>query len=294
MIENMSDHPNRMEFADMETKVPRAITIGLSDPTGISGVQADQKTFSAFGIHSATAITGVMTGCGREVSDFVMLDPIVVARQIEIAVNESGTDAIKIGAIGSIEIAEVVTEKITELGLTNIVVDPTPLLSRDINDEDGISNRTIANLNSSLFLLSDVIVVDILECKSITGLNIKNVMGMKAAAKLIHQMGPHWVVVSGSEIGDEDCTDYMFDGEEYWELPSERIDTPFTKGSGAAYSAAITAGLAHGRSVEDAVAVAKMYVTEALTTAYSLENGSGSLRHLYAWWKAGGSRGYGG
>jgi pyridoxine kinase len=119
-------------------------------------------------------------------------------------------------------------------------------------------------------------------------------MGMKAAARLIRQMGPRRVVVSGSGIDSEECTDYMFDGEEYLDLPSERIETPFTRGSGSAYSAAITAGLAHGRPAEEAVAIAKMYVTETLATAYPLENGTGSPGYLYGWWQAGGSRGYGG
>ncbi len=273
----------------METRVPRVITIGLSDPIGINGVQADLKTFSAFGVHGAAAITGVMTSSGTKV-----LDPVDVASQLEMAVTESGVDVLKIGALGNSEVAEIVAGKIAKLDITNIVIDPSPILSGHTDDEADHDESVVAYLKSSLLPLGGVAVVNISECELITGLVIKNAMGMKAAGKLIHRMGARCVVVSGSELGDEECIDYMFDGEEYFELPSERIETPFTRGSGAAYSAAITAGLAYGRSVEEAAAVAKMYVTEALATAYSLENETGSIRHLYAWWEAGGSRGYGG
>ena len=161
-------------------------------------------------------------------------------------------------------------------------------------ESDGANEGAVAYLKSSLFPVGDVAVVDISECKLITGLPIKNAMGMRASAKLITQMGPHWVVVSGSEIDGEECTDYIYDGKEYLDFPSNRVDAPFVSGAGAAYSAAIAAGLAHGRSVGQAVVIAKIYVTETLTTAYALEGGAGSPRHFYAWWKAGGSRGYGG
>ena len=274
----------------MKERVPRAITIGFSDPTGIGGVQADLKTFAAFGVHGAAVVTGVMTGSGA----ISLLDPADVASQIDIAVSQSGADAAKIGAVGNSEIAEAVAGKIEELGLANTVVDPSLSLDEGIAAGNGAGDSAVAYLKSSLFPLSGVAVVDIAESKLITGLPIKNAMGMKAGAKLIRQMGPRWVIVSGSEIDGEECTDYMFDGEEYLDLPSERVETPFAHGSGAAYSAAIAAGLAHGRTVEEAVAIAKMYVTETLMNAYPLESGTGSPGHLYAWWEAGGSRGYGG
>lgn len=274
----------------MEERVPRAITIGVSDPTGTGGVQADLKTFAAFGVHGAAVVTGVVTGSNT----LSLLDPADVANQIEIAVSRSGADAVKIGAVASSEIAEAVAGKINDLGLANTVVDPSLSLDGGGGAGNGAGDSAVAYLKSSLLPLPGVAVVDISESKLITGLPIKNAMGMKAGAKLIRQMGPRWVVVSGSEIDGEECTDYMFDGEEYLDLPSERVETPFARGTGAAYSAAIAAGLAHGRSVQEAVAVAKMYVTETLMNAYSLESGTGSPSHLYAWWEAGGSRGYGG
>jgi hydroxymethylpyrimidine/phosphomethylpyrimidine kinase len=274
----------------MEERIPRAITIGLSDPSGIGGVQVDLKTFAAFGVHGAAVVTGVMTGSAK----LSLLDPTDVAGQIEMAASQSGADAVKIGAVANSEIAEAVAGKINDLGLANIVVDPSLSLDEGVAAGDGAGDSAVAYLKSSLFPLNGVAVADISECKLITGLPIKNAMGMKAAAKLIRQMGPRWVIVSGSEIDGEECTDYMFDGEGYLDLPSERVETPFAQGSGAAYSAAIAAGLAHGRSVEEAVAIAKMYVTETLMNAYPLEGGTGSPGHLYAWWEAGGSRGYGG
>ncbi len=278
----------------MEERTPRAITIGSSDPTGIGGVQADLKTFAAFGVHGSAVVTSVITGGSGASSEHATLDPVEVANQVEMAATQSGADAVKIGAVVNSEIAEAVAGKIKELGLEKIVVDPSLSLDDDVDATDGTDDSAVGYLKSSLFPLQGLAVVDISECKLLTGLPIKNPMGMKAAAKLIRQMGPRWVVVSGSGIDNEECTDYLFDGNEYLDLPSERIQTPFTRGSGAAYSAAITAGLAHGRPVEEAVAIAKMYVTETLTTAYPLENGNGSPRYLYAWWDAGGSRGYGG
>jgi hydroxymethylpyrimidine/phosphomethylpyrimidine kinase len=278
----------------MGERTPRVITIGSSDPAGISGVQADLKTFAAFGVHGSAVVTSVVTGGEGVANENVLLDPLEVARQIEFAAGRAGADAVKIGAVVNGEIAEAVAAKIKELEFKTIVVDPSLALDDDADVTEGSNDAAVAYLKSALFPLDGLVVVDITECKAITGLPIKNPMGMKAAARLIRQMGPRRVVVSGSGIDSEECTDYMFDGEEYLDLPSERIETPFTRGSGSAYSAAITAGLAHGRPAEEAVAIAKMYVTETLATAYPLENGTGSPGYLYGWWQAGGSRGYGG
>lgn len=277
----------------MGDRVPRAITIGVSDPTGLGGVQADLKTFAAFGVHGAAVVIGVITGPSDAANGLSALTPSEVVDQIELAASQSGADAIKVGAVANGEIAQAVAAKIEELGLKNTVVDPSLIIDADGAEDNRAGSDVVAYLKASLFPVGDIAVVDIPECKLILGLPIKNAMGMKAGAKLIRQMGPNWVVVSGSELDGEECTDYMFDGHEYMELPSERVDAPLARGSGAAYSAAITAGMAHGRSADEAIAIAKMYVTETLTTAYDLEGESESLRHLYAWWEAGGSRGYG-
>ena len=109
----------------MEDRVPRAITVGVSDPTGTGGVQADLKTFAAFGVHGAAVITGVMTRSASGSDGLSLLSPSEVANQIEMAANHSGADAIKVGAVANAEIARAVSAKIEELDLKNTVVDPS-------------------------------------------------------------------------------------------------------------------------------------------------------------------------
>jgi hydroxymethylpyrimidine/phosphomethylpyrimidine kinase len=121
------------------------------------------------------------------------------------------------------------------------------------------------------------------EAGVLAGEAVKTLEEMEAAAHRIHALGPAWVLVKGGHLAG-DPIDLLFDGRTVERLAAERIPTPHTHGTGCTYSAAVTAGLARGASVPEAVREAKRYVTAAIRAGFPLGRGVGSLRHFVEAW----------
>ena len=266
------------------------ITVGASDPTAADGIQADLRTLAAFGVHGAAVITSVT---GRSVGEsperFTLAADQVVA-QFRAAIEFRGADAVKIGELGSAEIARAVASAITGSDLHHVVIDPVEVVS---DGKDANKGSITDALKGELFPCAAVVTPNIEECKALTELPIKNPMGMKAAAKLIHRLGPSNVIVTGGQIDGPECTDYLFNGTEYFDFPSDRVEAEL-RGIGASFASAIAAGLARGRELEEAAAIAKMYVTEAAAHGFRANDATIFLNQQYGWLAAGGDQGYGG
>lgn len=215
----------------------------------------------------------------------------MIARQFDSIIGKFNIDAVKIGRVCSKEIAQFVSSKIDEGDLKNVVIDPV-----EYSDPENLPNISSLKdiLKLELIPKATVATMNIEEAMSILGIAIKNPMGMKAGAKLIHKMGVKFSVVTGGLYEDDEVVDYLFDGSEFMDLPSERIEHESNQGIGASFAAAIAAGLAHGRDADEAVAVAKMFVVDAATNGLKLSPKENTLNQLQAWWAAGGERGYGG
>lgn len=273
----------------MRSEFPAVLTIGASDPAGSDGVQADLKAFAAFGVYGACAITGIESRSASGVA-CLPLTPEQVAAQIDAALESVDVQAVKTGRLCSEEIARVVVSKIREHGLQKIVVDPVEFQG---DDEPGELSGLRAVLKADLLPVATVATPNIEEASVIAGVRIRNSMGMKAGAKLIHRLGTKYVIVTGGEYEDGEVVDYLFDGSEYMDLPSEKVEALSLRGIGATFASAIAAGLAHDRSVEEAVAIAKMFATDAALNGLVLNGGDVAVNQLHAWWAAGGERGYG-
>jgi hydroxymethylpyrimidine/phosphomethylpyrimidine kinase len=273
----------------MRSQFPAVLTIGASDPTGSGGVQADLKAFAAFGAYGACAITGIQSRSGADVSS-LPLSQEQVAAQIDSAVSGVAVQAVKTGSLCSEEIASLVFSKIKEHGLGNIVVDPVDF---EGEDESGGLSGLRAVLKADLLPAATMATPNIEEASAIAGVRIRNTMGMKAGAKLIHQMGAKYVVVTGGLFEEDQVVDYLFDGGEYMDLPSEKVESESLGGIGASFASAIAAGLAYDRSPEEAVAIAKMFATDTALNGLTLKGGEVAVNQLHAWWAAGGERGYG-
>lgn len=273
----------------MRSQFPSVLTVGASDPTGADGVEADLKVFAAFGVYGACVITGLQirstTGVTRQ-----PLSPEQVAAQIDSALAHVEVQAMKTGSLCSEEIANVVVAKIREHGLKNIVVDPVEC---QIDGESDSVTGVQSVLKTDLLQAATVATPNIKEASALSGVPIRNAMGMKAGAKLIHQMGAGYVVVTGGRFDEGEVVDYLFDGTDYMDLPSEKVESESLLGIGASFASAIAAGLAHGRSAEESVAIAKMFATDAALNGLELKEGGLAVNQLHAWWAAGGERGYG-
>jgi hydroxymethylpyrimidine/phosphomethylpyrimidine kinase len=263
---------------DEEYPLKRTLTIAGSDCSGGAGIQADLKTFTAFGTFGMSAVTAVVAENTVGVQGWLEMPVDLIAQQIDSCAEDIGVDACKAGMLAGIPIVEVVAAKVRERSLPNFVVDPVmiakggePLLAED-------ARSALARLILPLAL---VVTPNLHEAATLAGFPIPGLAAMREAARAIHALGPGWVVVKGGHLPEEeDAIDLLYDGRDFREYRAHRVDTPHTHGTGCTFSAAITAGLALGLPVPDAVARAKEYTARAIAEAPRLGHGHGPTNHL--------------
>ncbi len=262
-------------------KIGKALTIAGSDSGGGAGIQADLKTFAALGVYGASVITAVTAQNTRRVSKIFMLPPAMVAAQIDAVIQDIGCNAVKTGMIANAEIIKVVVQKIRTYRLRNVVVDPvmvaksgSRLLRRD----------AIRALRSHLIPLATVVTPNLPEAQELAGFIVKTDRAIREAAQKICDMGAKSVVIKGGHRKGP-ATDVFYDGNRFVELKSARIKTRHTHGTGCTFSAAIAAHLARGCDLEEAVALAKQFITQAIRKGFSVGSGHGPVHHFYRFWR---------
>jgi hydroxymethylpyrimidine/phosphomethylpyrimidine kinase len=143
-------------------------------------------------------------------------------------------------------------------------------------------------LVQSLFPLADVITPNIYEAETLVGKKIQHVEEMKSAAVKLLQLGAKTVVVKGGHLGEYLATDILYDGREFKQIQSRRVDTKNTHGTGCTFSSAIAANLALGKTFFEAVALAKTYITGAIEHSLSIGQGHGPTHHFFELYKRAG------
>jgi hydroxymethylpyrimidine/phosphomethylpyrimidine kinase len=265
------------------SKVPVALTIAGSDSGGGAGVQADIKTFSAFGVFAASAITAVTAQDTRRVYGVVELEPAFVAAQIDAVLGDIGADAVKTGMLASAEIISVVAERMKHWGVTNLVVDPVMVAK---GGDRLLHEDAVDALKTQLLPLALVVTPNLPEAEVIVGRSLKTWDDIVEAAREIGSLGVPNVVIKGGHREDEPyATDILFDGQGVREFTARRVQTTSTHGTGCTFASAIAASLAKGETVPLSVAAAKAYVTKALQSAFPLGHGHGPVHHFYRYWR---------
>ena len=257
--------------------LPRALTIAGSDSGGGAGIQADLKTFSAFGVYGMTVLTAVTAQNTVGVQGVEALTPAFITTQFESVVSDIGVDALKTGMLGSAEAVAAVAAMIASAKLTKLVVDPVMVAK---SGDHLLAHDAVHALRTLLLPLALVITPNVPEAETLVGGPISTMEEMREAARRLHALGPRWIVVKGGHMDGETVTDLLYDGATFQSLDTPRIDTPHTHGTGCTFSAAMTACLAKGQSVPDAFAAAKRYTHAAITAAPGLGHGHGPLNHL--------------
>lgn len=257
----------------------RALTIAGSDSGGGAGIQADLKTFSALGVFGMTAITAVTIQNTKGVAGFEELSPTTVAEQIRAVARDIGVDAAKTGMLASAAIVEAVAETVAETSLPNVVVDPV-FVSK--HGHPLLADEAVDVLRRSILPLATLVTPNLDEAAGLAGLEVVTRDDMRRAATTILALGPRAVLVKGGHLEDDRATDLFVDGEREEWLEADRIDTPHTHGTGCTLSSAITAHLARGASLADAVRAGKGFVTEAIRHALPLGDGIGPVDHLWS------------
>ena len=262
----------------MTSQPPTALTIAGSDSGGGAGAQADLKTFLACRVHGMSAITAVTVQNSLGVTGFYELPPHAVAEQIESVVSDIGVDAAKTGMLASAEIMVAVAETVQRLGVAPFVVDPVaashhgdPLLRPD----------ALEALRELIVPLASLVTPNLGEVKLLTGIEVHSRADMDDAARALHAMGPQWVLVKGGHLASGDAVDVLYDGTDFVELAAPRVDTAHTHGSGDTLAAAITAALARGLGMADAVREGKRFITGAVEGSFALGSGLGPVGHFW-------------
>lgn len=243
---------------------------------------ADIKTFAAFGCFGAAAVTSLTFQNTVAVYGAAHQSADVLRRQIEPVINDFKIAAVKTGMLPTREVIEVTAEIIEKYNLPNVVVDP---VIRSTSGYDLIDAEALRFLIERLLPLADVITPNMAEAERLTGLEVKDLDGMKRAAARIYEMSAgkkarRAVLVKGGHLEDE-ATDALFDGNEFHIFRAPKIATRNTHGTGCTLSSAIAALLARGCEIPEAVAGAKQYLSETLRAAPDIGHGAGPLNHFF-------------
>ncbi|MGG3888444.1 bifunctional hydroxymethylpyrimidine kinase/phosphomethylpyrimidine kinase [Metabacillus fastidiosus] len=258
----------------------KALTIAGSDSSGGAGIQADLKTFQEHGVYGMTALT-VIVAMDPHNSWNHQVFPIeieTIKSQLATIIEGVGVDALKTGMLPTVEIIELAAETIRKNQLKNVVVDPVMVCKGA--DEVLYPDHAKA-LQEILTPVATVITPNLFEAGQLSGLGtITTVEEMKAAAIKIHELGAKYVLVKGgSKLKHEKAIDVLYDGEKIEIIEGERIEGGYTHGAGCTYSAAITAELAKGASVKEAIYSAKKFITAAIRHSFALNEYVGPTNH---------------
>jgi hydroxymethylpyrimidine kinase/phosphomethylpyrimidine kinase len=249
---------------------PVVLTIGGSDSSGGSGVQADLKTFAALGVYGTSALTAVAAKNTRAAADICPMSGSVIAGQINAVMDDLPVAAVKTGMFPTAEAVSAVVARARAGGLPRLVVDPV-LLTEGLK-----SRKQVASALERLLPYALVATPNRDEASALLGWQVATPADMALAARQLVAGGPQYVVVTGGDLvtGIEALDAVWAAGKERF-MSAPRITARNLLGSGAVFSAAIAARLAHGDEVVDALAYAKGLVARAIQDAADWRIGSG-------------------
>ncbi|WP_134700512.1 bifunctional hydroxymethylpyrimidine kinase/phosphomethylpyrimidine kinase [Ammoniphilus sp. YIM 78166] len=255
--------------------IPRALTIAGSDSGGGAGIQADLKTFTVRQVYGMSAITAITAQNTQGVEGIHPIPLDMIAKQIEMVIEDIGTDAVKTGMLGTPEIIQLVSRKLKHYQVPNVVVDPVMVAK---GGAKLLQEEAVDSLIQHLLPLATVVTPNIPEAEVITRKKIRNMEEMRTAAREIVGMGAQTVIVKGGHL-EEEPIDLFFDGTEFMTFPGVRVQTRHTHGTGCTFAACITAELAKGKSLPEAIHTAKAFITAAITNELGLGQGHGPTNH---------------
>jgi len=257
-------------------RLPIALTVAGSDSGGGAGIQADLKTFHAFGVYGTSALTAITAQNTLGVRAVHAIPLADVRAQIDAVVSDLRPAALKTGMLATAPLVATVAAAIREHRLGNYVLDPVMVATSGdrLLDEDAVST-----LVRELVPLASVVTPNLHEASILAGIRVSTLDDMRRAGERILALGASAALVKGGHLEGE-AVDLLMDGtgERVWNRP--RIDTPHTHGTGCTLSAAITAGLARGDDLEVAVDRAVRFVARAIASAPGLGAGHGPINHF--------------
>lgn len=262
----------------------RVLTIAGSDSGGGAGVQADIKTISACGCYAASAITAITVQNTLGVTAVHPVPVDIIGAQISAVIDDIGVDAVKIGMLHSAEVVQCVRQKLERYAIRNVVLDPVMVST---SGHRLIEESAIESLITDLLPLARVITPNIPEAEILLGgVKLDRQADLFEAARQLAQKVGTSVLLKAGHLTEDKLVDIFYDAEEgrLYELPSTRIHSRNTHGTGCTMSSAFASMLARGKTLAEAAAAAKQYINDAIVSGarYEIGHGFGPVDHFFA------------
>ncbi len=271
-----------MTDRQLPKKYCRVLTIAGSDSGGGAGIQADLKTFSANGCYGMSVITALTAQNTVGVTDIHPVPVDCVCRQIEAVLSDIGADAVKIGMLFSPELIQCVADELNRFQVKKIVLDPVMVAT---SGDKLLQDDAVQALKDHLIPLASIITPNLPEAEVLVGHVISSPEAVAQAAAELTVLGCPDILIKGGHFEDGDSDDllYLGESERTLFLSEARIDTKNTHGTGCTLSSAIAANMARGKDVDEAVLLAKEYITGAIAAGadYVIGKGHGPVHHFY-------------
>ncbi len=254
-----------------------ALTIAGSDSCGGAGIQADIKTMTMNGVYAMSAITALTAQNTTGVQAIVESSPVFLQQQIDAVFEDIFPDAVKIGMVSSVELIQVIAERLKHYEAKNIVVDPVMVSTSGSNL---MKTDAISTLTRKLLPLSTLVTPNIPEAEVLSGMSVSDKEDMLRVAKQISKTYGCAVLLKGGH-SIHDANDLLFANGDYLWFEGKRIHNPNTHGTGCTLSSAIASNLAKGFDLTESIKRAKDYISGALAAMLDLGKGSGPMQHNF-------------
>lgn len=264
--------------------VPIAVTIAGSDSGGGAGIQADLKTFSALGVYGASVIAALTAQNTQGVTGIHDVPAEFVTAQFDAVYSDLKVSATKIGMLSRPPTIEAVAAGLKKFHARNVVLDPVMVAA---SGDRLLVPEAVDTIKRLLFPLADLITPNLAEAAALLDQPLaKHENEMAAQGEALLKLGAKAVLIKGGHAPTKHAVDVLIEPSGVRRFTAERIDTKNTHGTGCTLSSAITAGLAKGLVLHDALAVAKNYITAALKAGVNLGvgQGRGPVHHFHNFW----------
>lgn len=266
-------------FCMMNVKYIPTLTIAGSDSSGGAGVQADLKTMSALGCYAMSVITSVTAQNTQGVLGVQPISAEMVALQLQAVLEDIPPLAMKTGMLFDTTIIETVATALEHVDIP-LVVDPVMVAT---SGDRLLSKEAEEVLKQRLLPLSTLITPNLMEAEVLSGVKIDSQSALYETGQYLLALGTKAVLIKGGHTVDTEATDYLFTDKGVTTFSKSRIDTMNTHGTGCTLSAAITAYIARGLSLEKAIEQGKEYLSKALNSGrmVAVGKGHGPVDHFF-------------
>ncbi|MGI4819003.1 MAG: bifunctional hydroxymethylpyrimidine kinase/phosphomethylpyrimidine kinase [Janthinobacterium lividum] len=260
-----------------EQKRGRVLVVAGSDSGGGAGIQADIKAITMLGGFAATAVTAITVQNTLGVHGVHPMPLDVITAQARCVLEDIGTDAVKTGMLGTVEVVETVAQLLDE-AKAPAVVDPVMIAK---GGHPLLPDLAVEAVKSLMVPRATLLTPNAPEAEALTGLSITDADGQRRAGEALLAMGAKAVLMKGGHVPGDVVTDILMTSDGETLLESERIHSMHTHGTGCTLASACAAGIAKGLPLHVAVAEGWAYVAEAIRRAPGLGGGHGPLDHAW-------------